>query len=148
MCGIAGYFDYGNAGPTPPGVLDAMVDTLYHRGPDDGGTYTHGPLGFGVRRLSIIDVEGGHQPITNHDGSVTVVFNGEIYNYRELRAWLIGRGHHLQTNSDTEVIPHLYDELGDEFVHRLRGMFGFALYDRNRDRLLLVRDRIGIKPLY
>jgi asparagine synthase (glutamine-hydrolysing) len=148
MCGITGYFDYGTPRPTAPEVLDAMVTTIYHRGPDDGGTFVDGGVGLGVRRLSIIDVEGGHQPMTNADGRVTVVFNGEIYNYRELRQWLIGRGYRLRTNADTEVIPHLYEELGDDFVHRLRGMFGLALYDRARGRLLLVRDRIGIKPLY
>src|SRR6185436_12994900 len=111
---------------------------IVHRGPDDEGIYVDGPVGLGMRRLSIIDIAGGHQPISNEDGTVWVVFNGEIYNYRELRPNLEARGHRFATNSDTETIVHLYEEYGPDFVHHLRGMFAIAL----------VRDRLGIKPLY
>ena len=148
MCGIAGYFNGQDAGPADYGVVDAMCRTLTHRGPDDQGILTDGKLGFGMRRLSIIDLNTGHQPIANESKSVWVVFNGEIYNYRDLAKWLIARGHHLSTSSDTEVIVHLYEEMGTECVQRLRGMFAFALWDRDRDRLFVARDRLGVKPLY
>jgi asparagine synthase (glutamine-hydrolysing) len=125
-----------------------MNQTLLRRGPDDGGFYRTEGAGLAMRRLSIIDLGGGHQPIHNEDQSIWVVFNGEIYNYKELRAHLLERGHHLRTNSDTEVIVHLYEEYGDEAVHHLRGMFAFALWDESRKRGLMVRDRLGIKPLF
>ena len=125
-----------------------MRDIMVHRGPDDAGMFIDGPVGLGHRRLSIIDLAGGHQPISNEDGSVTVVFNGEIYNFGELRRELISRGHTLTTRSDTEVIVHLYEELGAECVRRFRGMFAFALWDGKRKQLLLARDRLGVKPLY
>jgi asparagine synthase (glutamine-hydrolysing) len=125
-----------------------MCQTLFHRGPDDEGIHVEGPVGIGMRRLSIIDLAGGHQPISNEDGTVWVVFNGEIYNYRDLRPGLEARGHRFQTNSDTEAIVHLYEEHGVEFVHHLRGMFAIALWDQRRETLVLVRDRLGIKPLY
>src|ERR1700691_1749162 len=125
-----------------------MADAIHHRGPDDEGYYTSGPVGLGFRRLSIIDLSLGHQPISNEDGTVWIVFNGEIYNYRELRTFLVSKGHVFKTQSDTEVIVHLYEELGPRCVEKLRGMFAFALWDENSQQLLLARDRVGIKPLY
>ena len=125
-----------------------MNRTMVHRGPDDEGYHVSGPIGLAMRRLSIIDLESGEQPIANEDESIWIVFNGEIYNYPELRQELISKGHTLRTHSDTEVIVHLYEELGDDCVCRLNGMFGFALWDANRRRLLLGRDRLGIKPLF
>jgi asparagine synthase (glutamine-hydrolysing) len=144
MCGIAGLFN-----PTMPPTdeaLSAMNDCLTHRGPDDAGTYTDGALGIAHRRLSIIDTDAPPQPQFNEDDSVTVVFNGEIYNYRELRETL--SNHDFETQTDTEVLVHLYEEHGPSFVDRLQGMFVFALWDRNAERLLLARDRMGIKPLF
>jgi len=125
-----------------------MCDSLAHRGPDDEGFYTAPGVGLAMRRLSIIDLQGGHQPVANEDGTVWVVFNGEIYNYQELTAQLKGRGHVFSTRSDTETIVHLYEEYGLQFPRHLRGMFGFALWDTKRRRLVLVRDRIGEKPLF
>ena len=125
-----------------------MCDTIVHRGPDDEGIYTRGRAGLGMRRLSIIDLEGGRQPIHNEDAGVWVVFNGEIYNFPELRRDLESRGHQFYTHSDTEVIVHLYEEMGAECIKQLRGMFAIALYDERRDSLLLARDRLGKKPLY
>jgi len=126
----------------------AMRDVMRHRGPDEEGLLVDGPVGLGHRRLSIIDLAGGRQPIGNEDGTVSIVFNGEIYNFGELRRDLEARGHQFTTRSDTEVIVHLYEELGVNCVDLLRGMFAFALWDANRRRLLLARDRLGIKPLY
>jgi asparagine synthase (glutamine-hydrolysing) len=125
-----------------------MLAALVHRGPDDEGTHADGPVAFGTRRLSIIDVEGGHQPLSNEDRTVWAALNGEIYNYRELRQELLSRGHRLRTGSDTETLVHLYEERGDALVDSLNGMFAFALWDAPRRRLLLARDRLGIKPLY
>jgi asparagine synthase (glutamine-hydrolysing) len=125
-----------------------MRDVMHHRGPDDAGLFVRGPIGLGHRRLSIIDLSGGRQPIDNEDGSVTVVFNGEIYNFKELREDLQARGHLFKTRSDTEVIVHLYEEMGAECLKRLRGMFTFALWDAKRHQLFLARDRLGEKPLY
>ncbi len=125
-----------------------MREALFHRGPDDHGSYLKGNVGLAMQRLSIIDLAGGHQPIHNEDQTVWVVFNGEIYNFQELRKELIGKGHHFSTRSDTEVIVHLYEESGVDCVKRLRGMFAFALWDTRRKTLLLARDRLGIKPLY
>lgn len=146
MCGICGF-----VGPDPSlslEVLERMNRTLVRRGPDDGGTFVDRGIGLAMRRLSIIDVGGGHQPIHNEDETVWVVFNGEIYNYRELRKDLRQRGHIFQTDSDTEVIVHLYEEYGDDLVHSLQGMFAFALWDTNKKRALIARDRLGIKPLF
>src|SRR5256885_13700046 len=123
-----------------------MAETIRHRGPDDDGFYRSSGVGFGFRRLSIIDVGGGHQPISNEDGTVWIVFNGEIYNYQELRRDLQKRGHTFRTASDTETIVHLYEDLGPRCVDRLRGMFAFAIWDTRRRQILLARDRLGIKP--
>lgn len=143
MCGIAGY-----RGISSGRYLDKMLETIEHRGPDDSGAHTGRGLAFGMRRLSIIDLEKGQQPLTNEDGSVHLVFNGEIYNYRQLRDELVRRGHHFASHSDTEVIVHLYEEVGMECLQSLRGMFAFALFDARRDALYIARDRLGIKPIY
>lgn len=148
MCGIFGVYLAAPGRVVEPGVLEAMGAAIRHRGPDDDGFLVDGPLGLGMRRLSIIDLKTGHQPIRNEDGSVQVVLNGEIYNYRELAQMLLGRGHTLSTASDTEVIVHLFEEYGPRCVDHLRGMFAFALWDRKTRTLLLARDRLGIKPLY
>ena len=125
-----------------------MTDSILHRGPDGQGHHVDPPVLMGMRRLSIIDVAGGDQPIGNEDGTIQVVYNGEIYNYRELKAELEQRGHRFRTHSDTEVLVHLYEEYGDAFPERLNGMFAFALHDRTKRRVLLARDQIGIKPLF
>lgn len=143
MCGICGY-----VGIHQQGLLTEMTATLAHRGPDDCGTYEADGIGIGMRRLSIIDVAGGHQPIANEDESLVIVFNGEIYNYRELREELLARGHRFRTRSDTEVVLHLYEDLGPGCLERLNGMWGLAIWDKRRRRLFLARDRLGIKPVY
>ena len=137
----------------PGEVIDAdavhrMCQTIVHRGPDDEGVYARGPAGLGMRRLSIIDLSGGKQPIHNEDQSIWIVFNGEIYNFPELRRELEARGHRFYTHSDTEVIVHLYEESGADCVKKLRGMFALALYDERQGSLLLARDRLGKKPLH
>ncbi len=147
MCGICGILRLDGSAPDR-GVLESMNGALTHRGPDSAGSFLEGPVGLAMRRLSIIDLVGGDQPIGNEDGSVQVIQNGEIYNYRELAAELRTRGHELRTGSDTEVLVHLYEEEGPRFVERLRGMFAIALWDLPRQRLVLARDRFGIKPLY
>lgn len=147
MCGIAGLI--GREGEEiEASQIQQMCRTIVHRGPDDEGIYTKAMVALGMRRLSIIDLAGGHQPIHNEDKTVWTVFNGEIYNFPELKKELEGRGHHFYTNSDTEVIVHLYEEMGADCVTKLRGMFAIALYDERRQSLLLARDRIGKKPLY
>lgn len=147
MCGIAGIA--GTQGDSiDAATVHRMCQTILHRGPDDEGIYAQGAVGLGMRRLSIIDLSGGRQPIHNEDQTVWVVFNGEIYNFPELRQELQGRGHHFYTHSDTEVIVHLYEEMGAECVNKLRGMFAMALYDKKRESLLLARDRLGKKPLH
>src|SRR5262245_36203949 len=128
--------------------LVAMRDSLTHRGPDDAGVWLDGAIGLGHRRLSIVDVGGGRQPMSNEDGVVQITFNGEIYNHRELRPMLEERGHIYRTSSDTETIIHLYEELGTAGVQKLRGMFAYAIWDGRRRRLVIARDRLGIKPLY
>ncbi len=147
MCGIAGILRF-DGGPVELADVRAMTDAISHRGPDDEGFYCGAGVGIGMRRLSIIDRAHGQQPIGNENGSIWVVFNGEIYNFEELRRTLRGRGHTLKTASDTETIVHLYEDHGPECVHHLRGMFAFALWDEPRRTLLLARDRVGIKPLY
>lgn len=147
MCGIYGML--GLAGQQPDlASVERMGDTMRHRGPDDQGKFVDRQLIFGMVRLSIIDVEGGHQPITNEDGNVVAVCNGEIYNFRAIRDDLEARGHRFKTHSDSEVIVHLYEEYGTEFISRISGMFGLALWDKAAQRLILARDRLGIKPLY
>ena len=146
MCGIAGFLLRN--GEAQVADVRAMTDVIRHRGPDDEGIYTDGPCGIGMRRLSIIDLSTGHQPISNEDGSVWVVFNGEIYNYQELRQDLIRQGHQFRTNSDTETLVHLYEEEGTEGLQRLRGMFAYCIWDARKRSILLVRDRFGKKPLY
>lgn len=148
MCGICGKYNFHRENKVSPGLLRAMADTIAHRGPDDDGYYASGQVGLGFRRLSIIDLKTGHQPISNEDESIWIVFNGEIYNYVELRSFLQGRGHRFRSQTDTEVIVHLYEELGERCVEQLRGMFSFAIWDSNKDRMFLARDRVGIKPLY
>ncbi len=162
MCGICGVYNFRDNQPVQEQLLQRMCDAIGHRGPDDEGIYTDGNIGLGNRRLSIIDLATGHQPMSNEacaeqgrsDGSVWVVHNGEIYNYRELMGALKARGHRFSTASDPEVIVHAYEEYGIECVHRLTGMFAFAIYDRRptaggkSPRLFLARDRLGIKPLY
>ncbi len=146
MCGIAGFIDLSLRQEDAEGLLDRMCQAIRHRGPDEQGTWVEERAAFGMRRLSIIDLSGGHQPIFNEDQSVMVVFNGEIYNYQSLQKELKERGHQFATNSDTEVIVHAYEEYGDDCVKHLRGMFVFALWDKKRRRLLAARDRFGKKP--
>jgi len=146
MCGICGIVSA--SGPADPERLAQMSAKLVHRGPDSDGTFLDGPVGLAARRLAIIDLAGGDQPIANEDGTVTVVQNGELYNYPELRMELERAGHRFRTNSDTEVLVHLYEQEGEAFAQRLRGMFAVALWDATRRRLVLARDRYGIKPLY
>ncbi len=148
MCGICGMAVAGRGAVADVEAVKAMNARLVHRGPDSEGVFHDGGVALAMRRLSIIDLEHGDQPISNEDGSITVVQNGEIYNYRELRGELERRGHRFATASDTEVLVHLYEEHGDGFVERLRGMFAIALWDARERRLLLARDRFGIKPLY
>jgi asparagine synthase (glutamine-hydrolysing) len=148
MCGICGKLVFDPAATVSPALIKSMADTIRHRGPDDDGYFISGPVGLGFRRLSIIDLSGGHQPLSNEDGSIHIVFNGEIYNYQDLRQYLVGRGHIFRTQSDTETIVHLYEELGEACVEKLRGMFAFAIWDDRSKSLFLARDRVGIKPLY
>lgn len=149
MCGICGKLQSDPEASVEPGVLDRMVAAISHRGPDGRGTHLAGPVGLGHRRLSIIDLsDSGSQPMCNENGTVWIVFNGEIYNYLELRKQLIQRGHVFRSTTDTEVIIHLYEEFGTDCLQQLRGMFAFAIWDKDRRRLFLARDRVGIKPLY
>ena len=148
MCGIAGVLYNDPARPVDTAVLKAMGDAIAHRGPDGEGFFHAPGIGLVHRRLSIIDLEGGSQPMGNEDGSIQVVFNGEIYNHQHLRGGLEVRGHRFRTRSDTEVLVHLYEEEQERLVTRLRGMFAFAIWDRPRRRLMLARDRVGLKPLY
>src|SRR6266404_9065624 len=146
MCGICGIAS--PSGPPDPERLATMSRTLIHRGPDSGGEYIDGPVALAARRLSIIDLAGGDQPMVSEDGSCVVVQNGEIYNYPELRRELEREGHAFRTHCDTEVHVHLYERFGPEYVRRLRGMFAVAIWDTKARRLVLARDRYGIKPLY
>src|SRR5215469_17057142 len=148
MCGIAGIVGRSTAAPVDARDIVRMCNAIVHRGPDDEGIWLNSSVGLGMRRLSIIDVAGGQQPIHNEDQSIWIVFNGEIYNFLELRRELESRGHRFYTHSDTEVIVHLYEESGADCVKRLRGMFTIALYDERRGSLLLARDRLGKKPLH
>ena len=147
MCGITGVYNHRSGRQVDREMIERMCGRIVHRGPDDQGMYLKGPVGLGMRRLSIIDLETGAQPIFNEDRSVVTIFNGEIYNYQELRRELIERGHHFKTCGDTEVIVHLYEEYGLDFANHLNGMFAIALWDGVRRRLVLIRDRLGQKPL-
>jgi asparagine synthase (glutamine-hydrolysing) len=150
MCGICGVVQFGGAPRQviAPDDLDRMTDVLTHRGPNDRGTYQADGIALGVRRLSIVDVEGGHQPVANEDGSISAVQNGELYNHSELRKQLERDGHRLLSRCDTEVIPHLYERYGDDFEAQLRGKFAIAVWDASRRKAVLARDRLGVKPLY
>ena len=148
MCGIAGFVNLDPSRPADPEILRAMTGAIAHRGPDDEGTFIEGHVGLGVRRLAIIDLKTGRQPIGNEGGTIRVVFNGEVYNYLELKAGLVSRGHRFTTQSDTEVLVHLYEEEGDELLTRINAMAALALWDARERRLLLARDRLGKKPLH
>jgi asparagine synthase (glutamine-hydrolysing) len=148
MCGICGQYNFGSSEPVRRSDIEAMTNAMVHRGPDDEGHYVAGPLGLGFRRLSIIDLAGGHQPMSDNQESVWMVFNGEIYNFLELREELQSHGHVFRTRCDTEVIVHGYKQWGDEVLNRLNGMFGLAIWDNRRRRLVLARDPFGIKLLY
>jgi len=147
MCGIAGFIDRECTRDSAEQLIDGMCQAIRHRGPDAQGTWVGDGVALGTRRLAIIDLASGHQPVFNEDQSILIVFNGEIYNYRELQLELQARGHHFHTNSDTETIVHAYEEYGDDCVNHLRGMFAFAIWDRKHQRLLAARDRFGKKPL-
>ena len=145
MCGIAGIAGQGVAERYGQSVIKAMTDAMVHRGPDGDGFHVQGNVMLGHRRLSIIDLEGGNQPIYNEDRTLAIVFNGEIYNYKELRAELIKKGYRFQTESDTETIVHLYQEYGAKAVGKLNGMFAFAIWDERQQQLFIARDRLGRK---
>ena len=148
MCGITGIFDTRGGRPISEAVLRRMNDAQHHRGPDEGSVHVEPGVGFGHRRLSIIDVATGQQPLFNEDGSVVVVFNGEIYNYQSLIPELQALGHVFHTKSDTECIVHAWEQWGEDCVQRFRGMFAFTLWDRNRQTLFMARDRLGVKPMH
>jgi asparagine synthase (glutamine-hydrolysing) len=149
MCGINGIgFSTRSGRQIDAGVLKRMRDVITHRGPDDDGIYIDGRVGLGHRRLSIVDVAAGHQPMSTVDGSLYITYNGEIYNHADYRDELIARGHIYQTHCDTETILHLYAEHGADSVNYLRGMFAFAIWNRNKRELFIARDRLGVKPLY
>ena len=148
MCGICGIVNFNGSDPVNRVTIERMTESLAHRGPDDAGYFVEGRVGLGHRRLSIIDLSGGGQPIFNEDRTAAIVFNGEIYNHRDLAETLKTAGHTFRTRSDTETILHAYEEYGDDCVQQLRGMFGFAIWDSTKRRLLLARDRLGVKPVY
>src|SRR5690349_17639425 len=150
MCGICGVIQLGGEPRqvVAPETLDWMTDVMTHRGPNDRGTYAEPGAALGVRRLSIIDVEGGHQPFSNEDGTIWAVQNGELYNHVELREELGRDGHSFTSRCDTEILPHLYEHSGDAFEARLRGKFGLAVWDGRRRRAVIARDQLGVKPLY
>src|SRR2546427_5638582 len=148
MCGIVGVCDL-KGDPVPVGLLQRMTDRIRHRGPDGEGYYTDGPVGFGHRRLAIIDLSpAGHQPMASVSGDVVITYNGEIYNFQKLRVELEALGYQFHSRTDTEVVIHAYEEWGEDCLSRFNGMFAFALWDRARSRLFLARDRYGVKPLY
>ena len=146
MCGICGIIQPKK--PVSHSLIKSMCDTIFHRGPDDEGIFIRGNVALGARRLSIIDLVTGHQPISNEDGRIWIAYNGEVYNFPELKKELEKKGHKFRSKSDTETVVHSYEEWGEDFVKKLRGMFAFAIWDEREKKLILVRDRIGIKPLY
>lgn len=148
MCGICGKLIYSAHGEVSRRELQAMCDSLRHRGPDDQGLYARGRVALGATRLSIIDIEGGHQPLSNEDGTIWGTLNGEVYNFPHLRDELLRRGHTLRSHCDTEIVVHMYEEFGDDFVTRLYGMFAITIWDERKERLVLARDRLGVKPLF
>src|SRR5438046_461699 len=148
MCGICGQFNFQRHEPVERETIVRMARLIAHRGPDDQGFFIAGPVGLGFRRLSIIDLAGGHQPMSDAEESVWVIFNGEIYNYKELRAELQTKGHQFRTNSDTEVIIHGYKQWGTDVFNHLNGMFGLAIWDVRKERLVVARDAMGIKLIY
>jgi len=148
MCGICGAYNANGIQAQDQAIVHSMMDALSHRGPDGEGFWASKEVALGHRRLAIIDLAGGYQPQFNETKDIGVICNGEIYNYRELRRELSAHGHQFRTSSDTEVLVHAYEQWGDECVHRFRGMFAFGIWDVRRRRLLLVRDRLGVKPLY
>src|ERR1035438_5060722 len=148
MCGISGLFYFDHARPVEEDVVTRMQSVARHRGPDDSGFYLRGNVGLGFNRLSIIDLSGGHQPMSNEDGTVWIVFNGEIYNFASLHDDLVSRGHRFRTRSDTETIVHAWEEYGEGCLEKLRGMFAFAIWDERQQVLFAARDRLGIKPFY
>ena len=147
MCGIAGKLNFSRSIQIDQELLSRMCEVIRHRGPDDVGFYINRNVGLGIRRLSIIDLEKGHQPISNEDNSVWVVFNGEIYNFLELRKELVAKNHIFRTKTDTEVIVHLYEEYGEECVKKLRGMFDLELWDKKEKKIFIERERIGKKNI-
>ena len=148
MCGIVGFASKKYNKESKEIILKKMTESIYHRGPDDEGYFVEDMVALGMRRLSIIDLSTGEQPIFNEDKSVVIVYNGEIYNFKELKKELLEKGHEFTTNTDTEVIIHLYEEKGIECLHDLNGMFAFAIYDSREKQMFIARDRFGIKPLY
>jgi len=148
MCGISGILNLERENKVRPEMIISMCDVMHHRGPDEEGIHCKGPIGLGMRRLKIIDLDSGQQPIFNEDRTIWVVFNGEIYNYRALREKLLKKGHPFKTKSETEVLVHLYEEEGEDFLRSLNGMFAIALWDQNCQKLILARDRFGEKPLH
>src|SRR5262249_13436779 len=148
MCGITGILFYDHHRTVEHSDLRNMCARMVHRGPDDQGIFVDRNVGLAMRRLKVIDLVTGHQPLSNEDGTVWIVFNGEIYNYQELRRQLEQKGHKFVTNTDTETIVHAYEEFGEQCVTKLNGMFAFAIWDRKENKLVLARDRLGVKPLY
>src|SRR4051794_20787035 len=148
MCGIAGIVNEDKTEPVQPCLLNAMLAAIHHRGPEVAGAYIDGPAALGHDRLSIIDLEGGLQPICNEDGTIWIICNGEVFNYVELREELRSRGHRFRTGSDTEVIIHLYEEVGPDCLRSLNGQFAIAIWDARKRSLLLARDRLGVRPLF
>src|SRR5271170_7572053 len=148
MCGIAGVVDLTGTAAVPPGVVETMAQAIYHRGPDEDGMLRRPGLTLASRRLSIVGLADGQQPIANEDKSVAVVYNGELFDYPKLKADLQARGHQFRTHCDTEVLPHLWEDHGEGMLEKLRGQFAFALWDERQRQLILARDRFGICPLY
>jgi asparagine synthase (glutamine-hydrolysing) len=148
MCGICGIYNFGSFNPVNQALIRVMCSTMVHRGPDEEGLWIDGNIGLGHRRLSIIDLSTGQQPMSNEDGTIWIVFNGEIYNYRDINIYLKEKGHNFRTRCDTETIIHLYEEKGEDFLKELRGMFAIALWDARNKKMILARDRLGKKPLY